>query len=267
LTNHPEDYWDQVAEQWRDAQPQHLWRTYSDKINCALLDAWLSTKPVECLLKTDLFDEASTEGLYPLLAARSHHVVGMDISGLIGSTAWGRHPALLTICADVRRLPFQDNAFDVVVSPSTLDHFDSTDQIVVGLIELRRVLKPGGMLILTLDNLANPIIALRSILPFRLLNALGILPYAVGATMGPRRLNRSLRSAGFDVQETSAVIHCPRVFAVALASFLEKHTSPKTQSRFLRLLSGFEGLARWPTRFITGHFVAVKATKPCERTV
>jgi ubiquinone/menaquinone biosynthesis C-methylase UbiE len=105
--------------------------------------------------------------------------------------------------ADVRRLPFADATFDAVVSLSTLDHFDLHTDIETSLAELVRVLRPGGTLILTLDNLANPIIALRAVLPFRLLQAAGVVPYEIGRTCGPRRLGRFVTRAGLEVVETS----------------------------------------------------------------
>jgi len=50
--------------------------------------------------------------------------------------------------ADLRRLPFDENSFDVVYCISVLEHTDSYPQI---LDEFRRVLRPGGMLINTFD--------------------------------------------------------------------------------------------------------------------
>ena len=47
--------------------------------------------------------------------------------------------------ADVRRLPLADNRVDVVLSNSTLDHFDTEQEIEESLHELARVLKPGGI--------------------------------------------------------------------------------------------------------------------------
>jgi ubiquinone/menaquinone biosynthesis C-methylase UbiE len=162
--------------------------------------------------------------------------------------------------ADVRHLPFANNMFDVIVSNSTLDHFKSLDEIVASLHELYRVLQVGGQLLLTLDNLANPIIALRNALPFALLNHLGIVPYYVGATCGPYLMQRTLQQVGFEVLEVSTVMHCPRVFAIAMARLLE-HAKPETQRCFLSFLMAFEYLSSWPTRFLTGHFVAVRAIK------
>ena len=45
-------------------------------------------------------------------------------------------------------LPFAEEAFDVIVSTSTLDHFAHRRDIVSSLHELHRVLRPGGEVLL-----------------------------------------------------------------------------------------------------------------------
>ena len=113
--------------------------------------------------------------------------------------ARARYLDLPAVKADVRCLPYADGAFDIVVSNSTLDYFTSGDQIVESLRELNRTLASGGQLLITMDNLANPAVWLRNALPFRWLNAMGLVPYYVGATGGPRRLRGYLQEAGFEV--------------------------------------------------------------------
>jgi SAM-dependent methyltransferase len=168
---------------------------------------------------------------------------------------------LQVVGADVRCLPFASGSFDVIVSPSTLDHFAVSHEIVASLRELWRVLRTGGQLLLTLDNLANPAVALRNTLPFRLLHRLGIVPYYVGATYTPRRLRHILQGVGFEVLEVDAVMHCPRILVVMMAQMLEGRLGPETQRRFARYLMAFERLSCWPTRFLTGYFIAVRAMK------
>lgn len=254
-------YWGVVAERWRQTNPHKLWRAHSDAVNIALLARWLPAERVERLLKTDLFDEACNDGLYPQLALKVHSVVGIDISISTLHASRSRHTGLRLAHADVRCLPFARETFDVIVSNSTLDHFTSRNEIIASLCELCRVLRTGGQLLLTLDNLANPIIALRNALPFRLLHRLGIVPYYIGATYTPRRLQRILQRVGFDVLDVDAVMHCPRALVVTMAQGLEGRLKPQTQRRFLCGLMAFERLSQWPTRFLTGYFIAVRATK------
>lgn len=255
------DYWDTVVGAWQEMHPQALWREHSDAVNSSLLARWLPHDPVERLLKTDLFDEACSEGLYSLLASRARTVVGMDLSVLTAHTARLRYHALRATEADARCLPFADGTFDVIVSNSTLDHFETLDEMIVSLQELHRILRADGQLLLTLDNLANPAIALRNALPSWLLNRFGIVPYYVGATCGPRRLRRIVTQVGFEVLEVGAVMHHPSVLAVRMACILQRRGTKETRRRFLALLMSLEHLSRLPTRFLTGHYVAVRAAK------
>jgi len=248
-------------EAYRDKDFQKLWRAHSDAVNQTLLMHWLRIGQMENLLKTDLFDEAVSDGLYSLLNLLSKRVFYIDTSFEIHQRAKRRHPNQQTIRTDVRCLPIADGTFDGIVSNSTLDHFKSLDDLVVSLQELYRVLRPGGQMILTLDNLANPIILLRNGLPFHLLYWLKIVPYYVGFTLGPHSLQCLLKKIGFKVLDVDTVMHCPRVFAVAIARWLERHASPKTQIAFLRFLMVFEHLSCLPTRFLTGHFIAIRAVK------
>lgn len=257
-----QQYWDDIAQAWTKNMPDRLWRTHSDAVNIALCGSWLARAPVRRLLKTDLFDEAVGAGLWDFLLCRAEVVVGMDVSitTLRGANSAQLHAALA--CADVRRLPFADDSFDAVVSNSTLDHFHELSDMAASLRELSRTVRPGGQLVITIDNLANPIIALRNILPFPWLNRLGVVPYYVGATCGPGRLRRMLEEAGLEILESTAILHCPRVMGVRMARWLQTHATPNLQARFGRWLMKWECLARFPTRFLTGNFVAMRCRKP-----
>ena len=254
-------YWESIAGEWRRTRPDRLWRKHSDGINQALLFRWLPEQPVHRLLKTDMFDEAVGEGLARFLLTRAHCVVGMDLSFQNVQFACRGETRLWGACSDVRHLPFGDESFDLVVSNSTLDHFQSLDEITVSLRELHRVLCKDGQLLLTLDNLANPTIAARNSLPFNLLNRLGIVPYYIGATCGPWQLQKLMRKVGFEIRDVTAVLHCPRMIAVLVAKLLCSCAKPSAQQRFLRWLQTFELMSKWPTRYMTGHFIAVRAKK------
>jgi SAM-dependent methyltransferase len=253
--------WDTALTPSLGGSTEVMWRAHADSVNASLLARWLPATPFLRLLKTDLFDEAMGDGLYPLMTNHARSVVAMDVASKVVASAVSRHPGLLAVSADVRRLPFANEAFEVVISNSTLDHFETRADIRIALRELHRVLCRGGRLLLTLDNLANPVVALRNALPFRLLHRLGIVPYPVGVTCRPAQLHRMLQQEGFEVMDTAALLHCPRVLAVPLARRQERSASPQSRQRFLRGLLRWERLANLPTRFLTGYFIGVSARK------
>jgi SAM-dependent methyltransferase len=250
-----------VAREWSGPWRDGLWRSYCDRLNARLLERWLPEGVVDRALKTDMFDEAvSGRGLCGVLAGRARIVVGIDLSpAVIGRAAYGA--ATVPLVADVRRLPFADRAFDVVLSNSTLDHFSSLAEVAIALAELRRVLKPGGHLLLTLDNLANPAVAVRNALPMPFLLRLKLVPYFTGATCGPGRLEVLAREAGLHPMEMEAMMHCPRLPAVVLSRALARLGWDRAADGFVRGLLAWERLAGWPTRYRTGYFVALKAVR------
>jgi SAM-dependent methyltransferase len=163
--------------------------------------------------------------------------------------------------ADVRQLPYQDETFDAIVSNSTLDHFPAQGDLLIALKELHRVLRPGGTLLVTLDNPINPVVAVRNALPARLRAASGLVAFPVGSTHGPRQLRGLLRNCGFDVTRVGASFHAPRVLVVMGGRLVDRHGGQAVKRLYARFWTSFEQLAALPTRFITGHFVAALARK------
>jgi SAM-dependent methyltransferase len=236
-----------------------LWRLHSDAVNGAFVRRALAGRRFRSGLKTDLFDEAMTAGIVPVIRESADSVAGIDFSAETVERARRRDPSLAAKTADVRRLPFEDGSFDLVVSLSTLDHLESVSEIEDAILELARVLAPGGTLALTVDNQANPAVALRNLLPGAPLRRIGLVAYAVGPTVGPRRLERLVRDAGLMPSRREALMHCPRLPAVTLARWLEGSSS--AQARFLRTAGRFEALERLSSRYLTGYFAAIVAQR------
>lgn len=244
-----------------DTPTGRLWRAHSDAINGEIVERWLPRGGGRAL-KTDLFDEAMGEGLDALLASRDLDVVAIDVAPSVLRAATTAHGTMRIVAADVRRLPFADASFDVVVSNSTLDHFATRGEIADALRGLHRTMKSGARLVITMDNLRHPGVALRNALPHRALRRLGLVDYPAGATVGPRGLARMLLDARFEVIESAAILHCPRALAVRRARTVERGESSTARARLLRRLARWEALGRLPTRYLTGHYVAMLARKP-----
>jgi SAM-dependent methyltransferase len=243
--------WDAVVESWSPASLHARLRSYSDAVTGQLVERWVDGTRAHTALKTDAFDESVAPGLVPLLQKKADAVVLVDVAPSVRERAATRYPGLRVENADVRSLAYADGTFDLIVSNSTLDHFDDEETLATALGELARVLAPGGTLLLTLDNPLNPLVAARNRAP-RLLMRLGIVPYPIGVTCGPRRLRELVRATGLDVVAEGALMHVPRVLALV---WLRLHGG-------MAPLVALERLERLPSRYLTGQFVALKARKP-----
>jgi len=113
---------------------------------CALVREQL---PCEAFLDAGCGDGRYLAALEAELPAR---VAGVDISERILETARARVPRADLRQANLESLPFDDGAFDLVLSSQVIEHVVDAD---AALRELARVLRPDGALVLSTDNKWN----------------------------------------------------------------------------------------------------------------
>lgn len=88
-----------------------------------------------------------------------HRLTGMKVVGLDLSEAainyakkiCFKKPVINFLVGDARNLPFPDNSFQYIVSFETIEHMHYQDALSM-IKELHRVLKPGGILIISTPN-------------------------------------------------------------------------------------------------------------------
>jgi ubiquinone/menaquinone biosynthesis C-methylase UbiE len=98
-----------------------------------------------------VLDAACGEGYGTNLiaAANATSAVGVDLDARTVEHARLRYPAAEFVQGDVRRLPFEDGAFDLVVSFETIEHVPDPES---ALDECRRVLSSDGLLLISTPN-------------------------------------------------------------------------------------------------------------------
>ena len=225
------------------------WREHARGQHLAMIARWIGA-PSGLWLKTDLYEEIQdNRELIPRLPSATW--IGMDLSPEVAG--FTNDAGFMRVVGDVRRLAFRDGAFDGVLSTSTLDHFDRESDLRKALGEIRRVIAPGGRLVLTLDNPDNPLIRLRNMLPAGLAAGTGLVPYPVGVTLDKAGGTEALRGAGFVVEHVEYLLHVPHVVGTRLARFgwYRRHS-----------MGRFERLANTPLARLTGHYVAFICSVP-----
>lgn len=113
-----------------------------------------------------VLDAACGEGYGSYLmkswGAQSVDAIDIDEVSIALAKSLFKSDGLSYVQGTVEQLPFEDNLFDLVVSLETMEHVDNVDMF---LAEAKRVLKPGGTIILSCpndnyyyekDNIKNP---------------------------------------------------------------------------------------------------------------
>lgn len=212
------------------------------------------------VLKTDLFEDAFGEDrLLPDVFPFAQLRCGADVAYAVARSAGRRYPDLAAgiVVTDIRQSAFRSASFDLVISTSSLDHFDTRSEFLAAIGELARVLRPGGVLILTLDNPSNPLYYL-----LKWLSRVGAAPFPLGYTPGMRRARQDLRQAGLEPFDEDWLLHNPRGLSTLLFLALRSVLRRRADWAIARLLRVFGLLDRLPTRRFTACFQAMAARKP-----
>ncbi len=222
-----------------------------------LIQRWGGVPSSGCVLKTDLFEEAMGPDAFLLeLPATQAKLIGMDVSEIAASMARKRDPGdkATYVRADTRKLPFFDHSIAMIISPSTLDHFARAEDLDLSLNELRRVLAGDGRMIVTLDNRQNVFDPL-----LRLVNMFGAVPYFLGKSYTIGELCRQLEKAGFDVVDTTAIVHHPRLVGVASVAIVNRIGSKSITQLVQTILLRMQKLQGTRLQYFSGCFVAALA--------
>ncbi len=143
----PDDYYRSIYE----VEQNHWWHRGMREIAAALLADRL-TRRDQSLLDVG----CGTGGFLGWAASTGSftRIAGTDISGEAVELARDRVPAAELARTDAAHLPFADASFDLVTLNDVLQHIDEKD-VGASLAELRRVLRPGGALLLRTNGARN----------------------------------------------------------------------------------------------------------------
>lgn len=136
------DYTDSVASTYNAIAEEYS----NDHANDTWDDDYLSVFAKMLPAGADILELGCGPGVeMKKLRAKGFHVHGLDISKRLLAVARRLNPDSPLTCGDMRKMPFENGAFDGVFAKASLLHIDKKD-IPTALSEARRVLVPGGIL-------------------------------------------------------------------------------------------------------------------------
>jgi SAM-dependent methyltransferase len=256
-----------LSARWDAAAAAAIERPYLDpemravkrRAQLDLVERWLGDLGGKAVLKTDLWEEGvAGDELLLTLSARAGSATGIDVSPRVvaaaGDAAGRAGVSLRLLVGDATALPLSAGSVDVVISTSTIDHLCDHDRRL-SLREVRRVLAPGGTLLITVDNADNigdPLL--------RFAQRRGLVPFPLTASLTQDDLRQLLIETGFRLGPTAFLVHGPRVVTTLLvraARLLPPSSSNAAVRALLRML---EAVGRRQPRRMAA-FVAIRATR------
>jgi SAM-dependent methyltransferase len=158
------------------------------------------------LSKDDLILEAGSglSAALIVLKRMGYRVTGLDYAENALHISRQYDPALVLAAGDVHALPYADNSFGGYLSFGVLEHFETG--MAKPLAEAYRVLKPGGILVLTIPypNVVNRLVAWR-----RKSRGVSVLndDEFFESTYTRAKLEANVTGAGFTVVKTLPTSH------------------------------------------------------------
>jgi SAM-dependent methyltransferase len=250
-------FWENVGEQFPSLKGAASTRYYFE-CERSLCQQFFPGMKDRLVLKSDLWDEAKNSEILLWMARNGARPVGIDIASEVvhqASRVLDRRAALAV--ADVRSLPFPANAFDLIYSMGTIEHFEDYD---AALREFYRVLKPTGFAIVGVPNKLDPF--LRPLL-VHLWNRFGSYPYGMEKSFTSRGLRRLLESVGFQAVGRSGILFMPGWLRL-LDLWCHVH-APALEGLTARLVAPFAwAYRRFPILRRMGYLIAWAVVKPAD---
>jgi len=211
-------YWDGVSEKISGYYLIPKLADYKNSEYIGLLERWDIGLNKRVLI-TDLYEAAyGNIGIYRHLSDISRELLATDISPKLCLKAKENLEEndikLNVVAADARQIPLADRSVDLIISPSTFDHFPEIDR---ALSECFRILQPGGKLLLALNSADNPFFKPG----VRLAERFKRHEYQTDHFYSAKQTSTLLERAGFSVGRHTAIMHLP-IGATSLIELLSK---------------------------------------------
>ncbi len=141
-------HFDEIAAVYDDSLPPHVVEHYLDKRVRYILDRCPPCRALDVGCGTGV--------LASRLADAGYAMTGVDPSPGMLTILRARTPAVVAVEGSGAALPFDADAFDLVLSVATFHHIADPDEVRRALAEMVRVTRPGGRILVWDHNPRNP---------------------------------------------------------------------------------------------------------------
>lgn len=250
----PSEYWDETVRKMRESHLEFKIARYKAKVHLNLIKKWTGDLKDKRILKTDLFKEYFKRDSF-FYKMNASEKFGLDICKEITSKVNKRGNEFRLSVADVHKLPFGDEKFDLIISNSTLDHI-KRKWVPKSLKEMKRILKPNGQIILTIDNRENPLYMSGLFIGQKL----NILPFYQERCYSRKEIEEFFEKENVKIKDMDAIFHTIPPLS-HLACFLEKHNFPLAEFISKKIVRASKKIKNKNTKFITGRLLSFKIEK------
>lgn len=210
------------------------------------------------ILKTDSFEESfGSDGILQFFLDRPAKTISLDISPKIlnFSKQKLKNRDFLAVATNICEMPFKEATVSLIFSSSTYGYLKNIKR---GLEEVHRILKPDGILLISLNNRSNIL--------FRILTKiyyfLGFIPFPVSSFYSQKEVKKLLEEAGFTIMYQEPVVHIPP-FLNSLIYFLDrskKFGAQRLSKAIMAVLSWYSN-SKLKVKIFTGWYILFKAKK------
>lgn len=228
---------------------------YFSKREKEILIKWFGSFKGKKLFKSDLWDEVKNTKLLRWAHQRGAKCFGIDISRKVLLAVKKEAKYVKARYGDIRKIPFPKNSFDLIASIGTVEHFPDS---IKALQEMKRVLKPGGVAMISVPVKYD---LWGRFLFIGLLQKLGLYHYGYEIQYKRGEFKALLKKAGFKVLDGEGYLIFPSPLRALDYFFHIKKF--KMGNRLIKKILNIFYKIESKSRFISGlgYMMAYKCTK------
>jgi ubiquinone/menaquinone biosynthesis C-methylase UbiE len=254
-------FWDEVGSQMDNNYAYYLCSfmgQYKKREFCKVIKK-IKIDRAAVILKTDSFEESfGSDGILQFFLDMSAKTISLDISPKILNFSKQRlkNRDFSAVATNICEMPFKETAVSLIFSSSTYGYLKNIKR---GLKEAYRILKPGGILLISLNNRSNILFRILT----KIYHSLGFIPFPVSSFYFQKEVKKLLEEVGFTVISQEPIVHISP-FLNSFIYFLDrfkKFGAQRLSKAIMKILSWYSN-SKLRIKSFTGWYILFKAERP-----